>query len=80
MIYTQIGKPVPPDCTGPGHAEKGFLCIYSAESGNVGEPVVKDPEESPVTQGTGGDYGFVLTWTVTAEGPYDIGTYTATAP
>ncbi|HUB36519.1 MAG TPA: hypothetical protein VL972_06815 [Solirubrobacteraceae bacterium] len=80
VIYTQIGKPVEPDCPGPGRAAKGFLCIYSAESGNVGHPVVEDAEESPATQGTGGDYGFVLSWTVTEKGPHDMGTYTATAP
>jgi hypothetical protein len=63
-----------PACPGPGQAERGWLCIYSAEQANVSSPVVFDMEVSPPTVGTG------ITSSVTAADAYDLGTYTITAP
>jgi hypothetical protein len=84
VIYATIANAIAqsvPHCSGPGHADAGYLCIYSAESAGVeGEPTVVDPEESPVgTKGTG-VYGFALTWDTNATSPFDVGTYTVTAP
>jgi hypothetical protein len=67
-------------CSGPGHAERGYLCIYSNEKARVIGPVVLDTEgPSPPGVGTG-RFGFNMAWTITGEDAYDIGTYTVTAP
>jgi hypothetical protein len=75
---TTTGTPVP-ECPGPGKAERGWLCIYSAEQANVSSAVVFDMEASPPTVGTG-RFGFDIAWSVTAADAYDLGTYTITAP
>ncbi len=37
VVYTAVGSPVA-HCSGPGHAEKGFLCVYSVFSVGLKTP------------------------------------------
>ncbi len=76
--YTPSATPTK-NCTGPGHAERGFLCLYSGGATGVGAPVVFEPEDGLSTPGTG-LMGFTLEWLVTAENAGDVGSYTVTAP
>lgn len=79
VIYTQISSPVT-HCSGPGHADPGYLCVYSANSTGVSAPPTFDDfEESSIPSGAG-RYGFDMEWSVTGSAPFDLGTYTVTAP
>jgi hypothetical protein len=85
VLYSSIAAPASEHCSGPGHADRGYLCIYSAGSTGLGAPTPSDPEVSPVVTGGTGEHGFVLSWAVTVaatkEAPvFDVGTYTVTAP
>jgi hypothetical protein len=66
VVYTSTGVPVT-HCSGPGHAERGYLCIYTAERTSLGVPVVFQPEESSIT-GTS-RVGFGMQWKVRAQTP-----------
>jgi hypothetical protein len=78
VIYTPAGLPVT-HCTGPGHADRGYLCIYPTEHGGVKTPpAVFEPEESANT-GTS-RIGFGMQWSVTGPNAGDVGSYTVTAP
>jgi hypothetical protein len=78
IIYTPAGLPVT-HCSGPGHADRGYLCIYPTEHGGVNTPpAVFEPEESANT-GTS-RVGFGMKWTVTGTNAGDVGSYTVTAP
>ena len=76
--YTPSATPTK-HCTGPGHAERGFLCLYSGGASGVEAPVVFEPEDGLSTKGTG-RVGFILEWPITAENSSDVGSYTVTAP
>lgn len=76
--YTPSATPTK-NCVGPGHAERGFLCIYSGGATGVAAPVEFEPEDGLSTKGTG-RVGFILEWTITAKGASDVGSYTVTAP
>ncbi len=78
FAVTTTGTPVT-HCPGPGHAERGYLCIYSAQAVGVTGPAVLDMEEAAPQAGSG-RFGFDMAFTVTAANAYDIGTYTVTAP
>jgi hypothetical protein len=71
-------------CAKPGHADAGYLCIYSVVAFEAEEPSVsnfeaKEPEGGKDEGVAGpGANGFQLTWNVLAEG-HDSGTYTVTA-
>lgn len=69
-------------CSGPGHADRGFACIYSSVAGGIlTEPAIHNIETSPPTEGTG-RFGFDMEWfinTTTGENAFDLGTYTVTA-
>jgi hypothetical protein len=83
IVYTMVGaEPVASHCSGPGHADKDYLCIYSAGlSTGLDAPTVMNPEVSPVSGEGTGQYGFLLSWQVTTEeSVFDRGTYTVTAP
>ncbi|HEY4997279.1 MAG TPA: hypothetical protein VII03_04725 [Solirubrobacteraceae bacterium] len=68
------------NCAGPGHAARGFLCIYSGGASGVKQPpLVFEPEDGLATPGTG-RFGFTLEWTVEGANAGDVGTYTVTAP
>jgi hypothetical protein len=72
-------------CTGPGKADKGFLCIYSVSSAGLEAPAISYFEAAEPEGGSGaglpgaGVFGFQLTWVVTAAEGHDLGTYTVTA-
>jgi hypothetical protein len=76
--YTASATPTK-NCTGPGHAERGFLCLYSGGATGVEAPVVFEAEDGLSTKGTG-RVGFILEWAITAENSSDVGSYTVTAP
>jgi uncharacterized low-complexity protein len=77
VVYTSAFVPVA-HCSGPGHAEAGYLCVYSVESLHIEPPTVEAKE------GTGhpgsGLFGFLMLWSVTGPSAFDFGTYTVTAP
>jgi hypothetical protein len=79
VILTSVKTPVT-HCSGPGHADKGFLCIYTNKSGgvNLSTEKVFNPEISP-SPGGSGRFGFMMAWTVTGADAFDFGTYTVTA-
>jgi hypothetical protein len=64
-------------CTGSGHAEKGYLCLYSTGSESIeGTPEILNPEES-LAKGAG-RHGFVVRWKASSPAASDFGTYTVT--
>jgi len=82
VFYTPASTPVP-HCSGPSHADPGYLCIYSAVAIGIATPELLDPEtDSNLTTGR---TGFALTWKTHAtkalgEEEADVGTYTVTSP
>ena len=77
-IYTLTSVPVT-HCSGPGHADPGFLCIYSGNRGRVSTPPLVLNFEGGPDEGAG-RFGFDLQWSITGEEAFDVGTYTVTAP
>jgi hypothetical protein len=76
VIYNAVGANST-HCSGPGKADSGFLCVYSAVSHGVGPATIVNPEAAGQPGGAG-RHGFVLQWSVTEAGPFDFGTYTVT--
>jgi hypothetical protein len=77
IVFTQA-KVAAEHCSGPGSADKGYLCIYETADHGVGPAHVfgfEASEEADVT----GRHGFTLQWEATEEGAYAFGTYTVTA-
>jgi hypothetical protein len=78
ISWTFTGKG--PNCSGPGHASPGYLCIYSGEHTEIEPPLVYNFEGSGRQES--GRFGFTLEWE--SPGPsfrsYDAGTWTVTAP
>lgn len=68
-------------CSGPGHADPGYLCVYSSGVFGASSPEIRNREaaSSSISEGTG-HFGFYLEWLVTAAEASDVGTYTVTAP
>ena len=80
ILYTKIETPIT-HCSGPGKADPGYLCIYSANSENVtraGGFISEFEDRFP--QEESGNFGFDMEWGVTGTNAFDIGTYTVTAP
>ena len=77
-VYTTTKVPVP-HCGGPGHAARGYLCVYSDGNEGVRTPPIVLTYEGVGLEGSG-RFGFVLQWEVTSLGGTDLGTYTVTAP
>jgi hypothetical protein len=65
-------------CSGPGHADPGYLCVYSQGLHGADSPEIRN-YEGPFAEGTG-HFGFYLEWPIKAAEASDIGTYTVTAP
>jgi hypothetical protein len=69
-------------CSGAGHADPGFVCIYSSVAGGIlAAPSIHNIEVSPATEGTG-RFGFDMSWFISAttgENAFDLGTYSVTA-
>jgi len=80
VVYTTTTVPAG-HCIGVGHADPGYLCIYSSAKEKVKTPPhVLSTEETGAAE-QAGRFGFVLYWFVTGEGlAHDYGTYTVTAP
>ncbi len=79
VVATEVGKPLP-ECPGPGHAERGFLCLYEAENKFFEPPEVYNGEESSTLPNGAGRFGADLSWRTTEANGYVDGTYTVTAP
>jgi Collagen triple helix repeat (20 copies). len=80
VIYTTTGSAT--HCSGLGHADAGYLCIYSDGSSGLTSPEVRNWEAAfggTVSEGTG-LFGFVLEWGVMKANASEIGSYTVTAP
>lgn len=78
IIYTRTNTPVE-HCSGPGHADKGFVCIYSLDPANVKTPpTISSAEGALPVEGTG-RFGFNMEWVAVTSSPSDLGTYTVTA-
>lgn len=77
VIYNPGPNGTSVHCSGPGHADRGFVCIYSAEAAGVETPLIFSYER-PLTTGTG-RLGFGMRWKATAVSAADGGTYTVTA-
>ena len=71
-------NPAAAHCSGLGHAEPGYLCIYSAQHQNIAPPVVSN-NEGALHSGAG-RFGFFVAWGTTAANGFDLGTYSVTAP
>jgi hypothetical protein len=79
VIYNAVGA-TSTHCSGKGHADPGYLCVYSTTVADVGTPEIFEPETATV-EDTAGPHGFVLVWVSTAAGNgYDGGAWTVTAP
>jgi collagen triple helix repeat protein len=68
-------------CRGPGAADAGFLCVYSAFTHGLKTPKLLDPEDGMST--STGKLGFGLEWeSLETPGAIEVdeGTYTVTAP
>jgi hypothetical protein len=76
--YIAVGSPATTHCAERGQAARGYLCVYSADSGGVElTPSILNPATGAAGAGR---RGFILQWTVTAAEAFDFGTYTVTAP
>jgi hypothetical protein len=81
VIYTKTGSAL--HCSGLGHADAGYLCIYSEGSFGLSTPPEVRNWEAAFGGGIGegtGVFGFVLEWLVENAEAGEIGTYTVTAP
>ena len=82
VVYT-VDPTHLPHCSGPGHADPGFLCIYANASFNVTLIKTFGTEDEPFGEAvSAGRFGFGMSWAVTTPGKdaEADGTYTVTAP
>ena len=79
----QEGTPVGPQCTGPGQAAPGYLCVYAFDVHNVTFVKTHQNEEEagPFERPAIGRFGFGMSWTVNAIGAEAVaaGTWTVTS-
>lgn len=77
VIFTTIAGTT--HCSGEGHAEAGYLCIYVTNEGDLSAPLVRH-FETAAAEGAGKD-GFGAFWKVTTSGAeaYAEGVWTVTA-
>jgi hypothetical protein len=76
VVFTKAGVEAE-HCSGPEHADKGYLCIYETASHGVGPARIFGFEASEETEASG-RHGFTLQWEVTEAGAFVFGTYTVT--
>ncbi len=74
--YLPPGK-TSPECSGPGQAAPGFLCVYSTETSGVAFESVFDPEKPGFGSGV---FGFQIQYETEGTSAFDLGTWTVTAP
>jgi hypothetical protein len=78
-VYVESTTAGVPHCSGPGHADAGFLCVYKEFSTGVTNPArIKDFEHGDI-EGAG-TFGFSLEWAATSSPTAGFGTWTVTAP
>ncbi len=78
IVYT--GPTGTTNCSGPGNAAAGYLCIYQINSGGVNTPPSVFAFENQSPQNESGNFGFNMEWGVTGAQAFSIGTWTVTAP
>ncbi len=79
VIYTPSETPVA-HCSGPGHADKGFLCIYVDAKGKVKSESVGNFEGGGGFYPGTGRFGFAAFWVVKENGEaWADGAWTVTA-
>jgi Collagen triple helix repeat (20 copies) len=81
VIYNGPGE-TSAHCSGIGHAERGFVCLYSSRRASlVTFDGVFDPDTAAIVKGTGTTGFTLIDLTTTAEvaEAFDTGTYTLTA-
>jgi hypothetical protein len=81
-VYTTKGSA--PHCNGRGHADPGYLCVYSSNTNNLSETSIAECETtSPFCSGTNniaGHWGFIITWEAKGAGAANaVGSWTITA-
>jgi Collagen triple helix repeat (20 copies) len=79
VIFLKEGVASAAHCSGQGHAEAGYLCIYVAREGDVGTTLSRNIEGGII--GGAGKLGLVAFWNVTTSGDeaYAEATWTVTA-
>ncbi len=75
VVFTEAGTPTT-HCAGPGSADRGYLCIYSAVLSG-GQPASFNVEGTERLAGSG-RYGFTLEVPAVGEPPAYEGSYTVT--
>lgn len=79
VIYTKADTPVT-HCSGPRHADPGFLCVYSVNTQSVKTPPAILGSENEIEEGGTSRVGTLIEFTLTGNDAFDFGTYTVTAP
>jgi len=79
VVATEVSKPLT-ECPGPGHAARGFLCLYEVENKFIEPPDAYNGEEAGLEPNGAGRLGADLSWPTTEVNAYVDGTYTVTAP
>ncbi len=73
-----------PGCSGPGHAERGYLCVYQVANTNAETPHVFNifnPEKSGAGNGGTGEHGFAIyLQSIGAGEAFLSGSYAVSAP
>jgi hypothetical protein len=79
VIFTRTTTPVT-HCSGPGHADAGYLCIYVSSSGDIEPTPLSLYFETSQSRGAG-RLGFAAFWQVATSGTesWAEGTWTVTA-
>ncbi len=78
--YTESGKST--NCSGPGHANPGYVCLYSFAHSEIELPVLALNSEAAGKKPETGRFGFLIEWETVGLGStaWDEGSWTVTAP
>jgi hypothetical protein len=79
VVYDESNTVGVTHCSGPGHADPGFLCLYKDFSTGVKDPPTIRNFEHGDVEGAG-NYGFFIEWDATGSPTAGLGTWTVTAP
>jgi hypothetical protein len=78
IFVPNAGVP-PAHCTGPGHADPGYLCVYEQSAAAAAEQGIYHSEGSP-TYGAGPDGAYIYFSTSGTSGAFSYGEWDVTAP
>jgi hypothetical protein len=78
IFVPNAGVP-PAHCTGPGHADPGYLCVYEQSGSAAAEQGIYHSEGSP-TYGAGPDGAYIYFSTSGTGGAFSYGEWDVTAP